>query len=254
MDSVHAGILSRSVARMKVDQLRVKLGDLSRELKAVDRSAKSIIKLVVDLHEGQAWKALGLDSWEELIELEHLRLVRLARSERTELVREMAHQHFSSYAMAPVLGTSASTIQRDVKVISQGQGEVLPAMIRSLDGLARPRTRRDVNPGTPQVFSGQETFSLDAGESADYQGDSSFDVEGFLAEIGGPAIVDETTDQLEMAEAISADLQHVVDSLGALGPDRYSAHHRQPLRRLLRNTESTFQQAKELASQWGLAL
>ncbi|ALE04794.1 hypothetical protein AL755_03675 (plasmid) [Arthrobacter sp. ERGS1:01] len=242
------------MARMKVDQLRTKLGDLSRELKAVDRSAKSIIKLVVDLHEGQAWKALGLPSWEALIESEHLRLVRLARPERTKLVREMAQQHFSSYAMAPVLGASASTIQRDVKILSQEQDKALPLMIRSLDGLTRPRNRRDVTQPIPQVLSGQGTLDLGTVEKVGVQDGLNFDMEGFLAEIGGQTVVDETTDQLVMAEAISADLQHVVDSLGALGPDRYSEHHRQPLWRLLQNTESTFQQAKELASQWGLAL
>lgn len=239
--------LSPPAARMKVDKLRRRIGELTRELKAVDRSAKAVVALVIELHEGQAHRALGYKSWAELVKVEDLQILHLGPDESTAAIRDMVASNFSTGGVSAVLGLSPTTGKRRVKQFiesQQGLGTV-PEMVRSLDGIVRPRAKKPTpNPERDQA-DGQQTLELFP------SADAALDIGEFLAEIGANPATDETVDQIVMIEAISQDLQLALDSLVATEPEQ---RHASRVRKLLHHTEAIVDQRRMVASRWGISV
>jgi hypothetical protein len=138
--AVQAGVLSPSLtpsaARTRVQKLRARLSELGRELVTVERLSRDVLRLVVELHEGWAWTALGFDTWEDLVEAEHLRMPTLPRAEESAAVRELLENHFSQEAVASVLGLTQPTVSRR-KTALEREGAVFPRERRCLDGKIR---------------------------------------------------------------------------------------------------------------------
>lgn len=239
--------LSRPAARTKVDKLRRRIGELTRELKAVDRSAKAVVALVIELHEGQAHRALGYKSWADMVKAEGLQILHLGPDESTAAIRDMVANNFSTGGVSAVLGLSPTTGKRRVRKFiesQEGQGTV-PEMVRSLDGIVRPRTKKPANEQDKAELPGQQSFGLAPGDSP------SFDVNEFLSEIGASSEVDETADKIVMVEAISQDLRLAFDSLVAAVPEQ---RHASRVRKLLHHTEGIMDQRRVVASRWGISV
>lgn len=239
--------LTRPAARMKVDKLRRRIGELTRELKAVDRSSKVVMTLVIELHEGQAHRALGYKSWAEMVKSEGLQILNLGPDESTAAIRDMVASNFSTGGVSAVLGLAPTTGKRRVKrfIESQkGQGTV-PDMVRSLDGIVRPRAKKSTNESDNAELPGQQTLNLTPDNW------SPFDVDGFLSAIGASSEVDETVDQIVMVEAISQDLRLALDTLVAAEPEQ---RHASRVRKLLHHTEAIVDQHRMVASRWGISV
>lgn len=247
METERAVGLSRSAALSKLDRLRRHMGKLNRALQDVDRSAKDVVRLVIELHEQQAHKALGYDTWESMVLGERLQLQGLSPEEVEWAMREFIVGHWSVRAAAETLGMKKSTTGTRMKEIrsSEDMKGLVPTKIRGLDGIARPRTKKLTKADGKAQSPGQQVLELSPGKNF------SFDVSGFLAATGGDTEADETADQIVIAEAISQDLQQAFDSLAALEPDR---RHASRVRKLLSHTETILDQHRIVASRWGISV
>lgn len=103
--SVENVILSATEARERCDRVK-------------DHVAL-VVEDVIALYEGQAWKALGYQSWAELCLVE-FDGVQLAPPKRRELVREMHDAGLSVRAIASATSTTKSTVDRDIQVSRSG--------------------------------------------------------------------------------------------------------------------------------------
>ena len=237
--------LTPSAARSKLDKLRTRLGELTRHLQGVDRSAKAVVRLVIELHEQQAHRALGYDSWEDMVVGEKLQLFGLSPEESEWAMCEFIIGHWSVRAAAQTLGIPKSTAWDRMKKINASgdmKGRV-PSKIRGLDGISRNRTKNPATTDTKAPLPGQEALELDSGNAA------PFDVEGFLSDMGAGTKSDKTADQIVMIEAISQDLQQAFDSLVAVEPQ---PRHASQVRKLLSHTEAILDQRQKVASRWGI--
>lgn len=237
--------LSRRAAELKVDKLRKRLGDLARDFRVVESSAKAVVSLAIEMHEQQAHKALGYDRWEDMVVGEKLQLLGLSPEESEWAMREFTIGHWSVRAAAQTLGIAKSTAGDRMKKINASEdmkGRV-PSKIRGLDGISRNRTKGTSAIDTKAPLPGQQALELGPGS------DASFDIDGFLASIGGDDEADETADQIVMVEAISQELQQAFDSLVAVEPEQ---RHASRVRKLLSHTETILDQRRKVASRWGI--
>lgn len=186
--------LSRSEAGTRVQRLRVRLGELRWGLESVDRLAREVLSLVVELHEGQAWRAYGLANWDALVEAERLRMPGLGPDEELAAVRFLLENHFTHRAVASVLGFSGSTVSRKRSVL-EGQGVVFPARVRSLDGKVRSAVRAEPGSVIGEVLPGQMDLPLEAtGPSA-----SAAEVAAFLKRVEeAPLVPGEAVGQIRV--------------------------------------------------------
>lgn len=253
MEEQRSVSLSRSAARMKVDKLRRRIGELTRELQSVDRSAKAVVALVIDLHEGQAHRALGYKSWADLVKAEGLQILYLGPDESTAAIRDMVANNFSTGGVSAVLGLSPTTGKRRVKKFiesQEGQGTI-PEMVRSLDGIVRPRTKKPPLDHEKDQADGQQVLDLFPSDGAPLDDNASLDVDGFLSAIGASSNIDETAEQIVMIEAISQDLKTALDSLVSAEPEK---RHASRVRELLHHTEAIVDQRRMVASRWGISV
>lgn len=248
MEADHTGSLSPRAARAKVSRLRLRLGELSREVKAVDRSVSKIVELVIELHERQAHTALGYDEWDEFLVAERLQILGLGEDESNEVLREMLRHNFSSRAVGPVLGLKIDAGRYRARKLlkSPDVDQSKFGMVRSLDSKVRPRFPKSKAEPVSTVLPGQESFELFASPTAGTGG--SFDVAGFLADSGESNTVDETVLQIATVEGITQELQMAMVSLSSVVPD---VRHAPLIRRLLTHTANIADQRKQVASQWG---
>ena len=107
----------------------------------------------VRLWSRRAWEVLGHKSWAECVEERGAQL-RLPRADRREMVALLADEGMSSRAIAPVVGASYDTVQRDIR--SDRNLSDAPRTVKSLDGVERtfqprPEPPRTVNTDTGEI-------------------------------------------------------------------------------------------------------
>lgn len=120
------------VAMLSADEARAITEDIRRDLSA-------IAPKITTAYKGQAWAALGYDSWHAYCVGEFGNGLELAREPRRELVGQLAAEGLSTRAMAPVVGASVATVKRDAAQVARGEP---PAPATGLDGktYSRPAT------------------------------------------------------------------------------------------------------------------
>jgi hypothetical protein len=107
----------------------------AREL--VDRinaTLAEVVDLIERLYIGRAWEALGYASWDELCRAE-VRVPRLDRGERAELVLELRSAGMSTRAIGSAVGVGDATIRRDLATAPDDAVE--PDTITAVDGSRR---------------------------------------------------------------------------------------------------------------------
>ena len=107
----------------------------------------------VRLWSRRAWEVLGHKSWAECVEERGAQL-RLPRADRREMVALLADEGMSSRAIAPVVGASYDTVQRDIR--SDRNLSDAPRTVKSLDGVdrtfqPRPEPLHTVNTDTGEI-------------------------------------------------------------------------------------------------------
>lgn len=242
--------LTPSQARGRLQKLKVRLGELGRELHAVDRLSRDVLRLIIELHEAKAWLAFGLKTWEALVEAEGLRMPRLSATDEVAAVRELLENHFSQYAVMSVLGVSQSTLSRR-KTALVAEGVIFPAEVRSLDGKTRRVAREKVVP-VLDVLPGQLVLPLPCEGPAVADGDS---VDAFLRslEVSAPnpgvafvvalaAVQDDFEAAVEKIEASAASAADVTEQ------------DRAGIRRRVGDFDGLLRRVKEAAMNVGVAL
>lgn len=107
-----------------------------------------LMALVQQAKEDAAHLALGYDSWQAyLADVMGEEPLRLARGERQEVVQMLSAEGMSSRAIAPIVGSTHTTVQQDIKV---GGRNLPPTPVQGMDGKTytrpepKPEPERDV--------------------------------------------------------------------------------------------------------------
>ena len=106
----------------------------------------------VRLWSRRAWEVLGHKSWAECVEERGAQL-RLPRADRREMVALLADEGMSSRAIAPMVGASYDTVQRDIR--SDRNLSDAPRTVKSLDGVERTFQPRPEPPHTVNTDTGE---------------------------------------------------------------------------------------------------
>jgi hypothetical protein len=110
------------VSAMRADLVLTGTGDLVTQMSREEAVAfvayireqqAELPRRVAEAYAGRAWVALGYPSWEAMCEAEGLCL-RLPRDERPALVLELTGAGLSTRAIAPIVGVTHMTVQRDL--------------------------------------------------------------------------------------------------------------------------------------------
>lgn len=110
-----------------------------RKLRDVREALAGAVALLGELYDGRAWVALGLSSWQELVDAELPELAQLLTvGEKRALVVDLRGRGLSLRAAAAPAGVSAAT----AKTWTDEAGVQL-ASVTSLDGRIRPAARDD---------------------------------------------------------------------------------------------------------------
>lgn len=127
--------LTPDEARALTDEIRGRMEDIA--------------PLVTRAFEGQAWKALGYDSWAEYVAGEFGGPLRLGREDRQQVVTELRRAGLSTRAIGTALGVSHPTVMADIGATGKDLPD-LPATVTGLDGRERAATRPEPEPLTQQ--------------------------------------------------------------------------------------------------------
>lgn len=233
-------------ARVKVNRLRLRLAELDRQVGVVDRLLGQVVKLALELYAARAWRAFGLSSWAELVEVERLVLPGLGGNARVSVAMELAAGNLSLRAIAPVLGVSHETVKT---LLAKGvaEGGTLPSVRLSLDG----KMRRSA-PVVPMDVIAGELVHPDSDSDSN---EGIFDVEGFLADVGALGVDHGPSDAAVLAELQLRELMDSIRNLGASELVVRRLPEADPARR--RRLAAQFHAATELMSdvarQWGVA-
>ena len=131
--------LSRDTAAEVTEAIRVAM---ARALEV----AAELRGLVARAWDGQAWRALGYETWAAYCEEEFspVQVRWTIDSRRALVVALLEDEHMSMNAIAPVLGVNEWTVRQDVRALStSGSPEVDsgPDRLVGADGKERPRSR-----------------------------------------------------------------------------------------------------------------
>ncbi|GAB2547949.1 helix-turn-helix transcriptional regulator [Brachybacterium huguangmaarense] len=101
-------------ARLVVDEIRRRAGAFVEQSAQLQADAEDLTELIVTAYRGQAWLALGYESWEELqaAEFSQARLWESVESRRAQVAR-FIEEGLSTRAIGSVLGISKATAHRD---------------------------------------------------------------------------------------------------------------------------------------------
>lgn len=135
-------IAQASSAPLTADEARVLVHRLNASL-------ANVVDLVGRLYAGRAWEALGHESWEALCRAE-VRVPRLDRGERAEVVLELRAAGLSTRAIGSAVGIGDATVRRDLATASDDA--VAPETVVGLDGAERSTRRPTGSPGTPRRY------------------------------------------------------------------------------------------------------
>lgn len=116
--------------------------------------------LLVEAQREGDHETMGYRSWPEYIAalFSDTPLMRLSRDERKVIVADLAEQGMSSRAIAPVVGASRDTVQKDIRSSGRNLPDA-PRTVKSIDGIERTFHPRPATTPT--------TAAHDTGENAD---------------------------------------------------------------------------------------
>ena len=118
-----------------------------RKLRDVREALAGAVELLGELYAGRAWVALGLGSWQELVDSELPELAQLLSvGEKRALVVDLRQRGLSLRAAAAPAGVSAAT----AKTWTDDAGVQL-ASVTSLDGRTRPASSSGAKPDRPRL-------------------------------------------------------------------------------------------------------
>ncbi|MFE4198467.1 hypothetical protein ACFRJ9_21690 [Paenarthrobacter sp. NPDC056912] len=163
------GVMDQHEANECILKLKNRLRILDGLYSDVEKQSRQILDRVIALWEGQAWLALGYETWEDLVRERQLVLRNLPKSEQSLVVRELSMNLFSSRAIGAVLGASHTLAQAEKRKL-EANGVVFPTEVRSLNGSIRKRTvphgvlnEQDSAPLEGQLVLPGDDFSANAG-------------------------------------------------------------------------------------------
>jgi transposase len=118
-----------------------------RKLRDARQALAGAVALLGELYDGRAWVALGLGSWQELVDQELPELAQLLTvGEKRALVVDLRQRGMSLRAAAAPAGVSAAT----AKTWTDDAGVQL-ATVTSLDGRTRPASSTSTRPRLTNV-------------------------------------------------------------------------------------------------------
>jgi transposase-like protein len=119
-------------------------------IESIDTSYEKLLDLIGEAQNSNTWQLMGFPSWVAyLASLFDGRQVALPREDRKALTTLLSEQGMSVRAIAPIVGVSKATVQRDYAGVSHGTPqpaqqvaavEPATATTASLDGKTYPRT------------------------------------------------------------------------------------------------------------------
>lgn len=128
------GALSEADARRLTERIHLMAG-------SIKESVEKLSALISEARRGSAHVALGYGSWTAYVAAEFADSpLRLDRDDRRELVVSLASQGMSSRAIAPVVGTSHTAVNNDLRAV----GNKLPTETTGTDGKTYIRPEPDV--------------------------------------------------------------------------------------------------------------
>ena len=234
-----------SQTRGRLGKLKVKLSALGREIRTVELLSADVLRLVIELHEGWAWKALGDKPWPEFIEDEALHLPKLLRADELNAVEVLLKGHLSYRDAGVVLGLSKDTV-RARKIALEAEGVVFPEFVRSGDGKVRPVTI-GAAPVVMDVLPGQLSLPVDDGLAV-----SATDVQAFLQGL------DEHEPDLGLAVVLTLSAFQSVGpaveqiEISAAEVSEVSARNRSGIREVVRSAEEYLRRVKSVAHSVGV--
>ena len=97
---------------------------------------EKLVGLIRQAREGWAHEALGFKSWTAYAEAvcSDTPLMQLTRDQRRELVSELSDEGMSTRAIAPIVGASQKTVDRDLRAESFDSPDASPRQITGRDG------------------------------------------------------------------------------------------------------------------------
>jgi transposase len=118
-----------------------------RKIRDAREAMAAAVELLGELYDGRAWVALGLGSWQELVDAELPELAQLMTvGEKRALVVDLRQRGMSLRAAAAPAGVSAAT----AKTWTDDAGVQL-ATVTSLDGRTRPGSSTSTRPKLTNV-------------------------------------------------------------------------------------------------------
>ena len=109
------------------------MNDLASAARDINDRIERYAAEAVRLWSLRAWEVLGHKSWAECVEERGAQL-RLPRADRREMVALLADEGMSSRAIAPVVGASYDTVQRDIRADRNLSPATAPRTKTGLDG------------------------------------------------------------------------------------------------------------------------
>src|SRR5690554_7207364 len=110
---VHTGEILGTLTEPEARRLTIRIRNLAE---SVEESLSKLADLIAEARDRKAHEALGYRSWTEYVAQEFGRSpLQLDRDDRRELVVKLRGMGMSTRAIAPVVGASQKTVDRDVR-------------------------------------------------------------------------------------------------------------------------------------------
>ncbi len=111
---------------------------IDRQTKRVNVESGKLVELIADALRGKAWVALGLGSWDELVEARGWEFNPRTSTDRAALSQVLRESGMSYRAIGKVVGASHQSVIRDTGI---GPNGPMPDEVATTDGRSYPATR-----------------------------------------------------------------------------------------------------------------
>jgi hypothetical protein len=132
--------------------ITTELNTMGAAREAIEAAYEAALPLIKEAYARQAHKALGYDTWESYV---HDRfddlLLRLGVDLRRRVARELAEAGMSTPAIAPILGVGQSTVDRDLRQLTQMRNLNRPAIVTGRDGKQYRFPPPKIEPSPPKI-------------------------------------------------------------------------------------------------------
>ena len=127
--------MTKAKAEKVTTLITSELNTMGAAREAIEAAYEAALPLINEAYACQAHKALGYDTWESYV---HDRfgdqLMRLGVDLRRRVAKELAEAGMSTSAIAPILGVGQSTVDRDLRQLTQMGNLNRPAIVTGRDG------------------------------------------------------------------------------------------------------------------------